>query len=135
MVQIRPPCFLRINIHRWNPEKGGDYGILKKPKGEKEERVSFGRIRITEGETFELNSRHAFGTYDDDSIKPVLRLSFDGKQLEIASLNGNAYPLVSPDRKKKCEVGKQAVKVPVSMAEEKSRGIYILAMSMNLTDS
>jgi hypothetical protein len=48
-----------------------------------------------------------------------LRLSFDGKQLEIASLNGNAYPLVSPDRKKKCEVGKQAVKVPVSMAEEK----------------
>ena len=67
----------------------------------------------------ELSSRHAFGTYDDDSVSSVVKFLFDGKQLEITSLNGNAYPLVSPDRKKKCEVGEETVKVPVSMAEEK----------------
>jgi serine/threonine protein kinase len=110
--------FLRINIYLWNPEKGSDHGILKKPKGDKKVPVSLGSIRITEGESLELNSSHAFGTFDDDSVTPVVRLFFGGNQLEITSLDGKAYPLVSPDRKKKRDVGDDPVTVPVSLAEE-----------------
>lgn len=113
------PGFLRINIYRWNPEKGSDYGILTKPKGEKKVPVSFGSIRITEGESLEINTRHAFGTYDDDSVTPVLKLSFGGSQLEITSLDGKAYPLVSPDRKEKRDVAEEPVTVPVCLAEER----------------
>jgi eukaryotic-like serine/threonine-protein kinase len=107
------PNFARTIITLWDPEEGISGDIFKKPKGDKKVLVSRGSIIITEGEAFELTSRHAFGDLEDDLGSPVVKLSFCGNHMKVSSLDGEVYSLVSPDGKQKLEVGESSTPVPL----------------------
>ena len=77
------PAFVRVLFHLWDPEFN-DASFLLKPDGE---RKVFHLGVVSDGDTFVIDRRLAYGEYEGDVFQGVLSFSLKGKVLSIQSLD------------------------------------------------
>lgn len=99
------PTFATAVFHLWDPGHGPHGGILSKPAGGKSRPVLVGHGAVTEGQTFHITRRLAFGQQTGMADEPVIAATFAGNKLRLQSLDGNAYRLFSATGNRETEVG------------------------------
>jgi DNA-binding helix-hairpin-helix protein with protein kinase domain len=103
-AQARPAFAMGI-FSLWDPAFGPHGGILVKPVGDNKRAVLVGHGAVSEGQTFIITRRLAYGQYKGPINEPVVAVTLAGDRLKLKSLDGNNYPFSSPTGSQKTEVG------------------------------
>ncbi|HPQ71350.1 MAG TPA: serine/threonine protein kinase [bacterium] len=98
------PDFATAVFHLWDPHFGPEGGVLTKPKAEKSQPVLVGHGAVSDGQTFLITRRLAFGITSGLVNEPVVSVTLSGDRIKLKSLDGNTYVLISPSGKQKTEI-------------------------------
>lgn len=98
------PNFVITHFYLWAPDCGPQGGIVTKPKEDKNHPVRMGHGVVSDGETFLVCRRHAFGNSKGPVTEPVLSVTLAGAHIKLRSLDGGTYQLFSPSGSKKTEI-------------------------------
>jgi len=121
------PNYVRVFITLWNPEAGSEKKLgdfVLRPTGESGRRqpVTLAQCLITQGESFALTRRHAFGSSSDSEGSAVIGVSVEESRLYLTSLDDRAYDLVSADGKTRTAVETNGV--ALSLDAKSSWGLH-----------
>ena len=99
------PAFVTAAFHLWDPSFGLKGGILTKPSEAAKRPVLVGHGAFSEGQTFFITRRLAFGHSNGPVYEPVVSMTFAGNRIKLRSVDGKVYHLSSPTGNQQSEIG------------------------------
>ena len=118
-----PAATLAIAVFkRWDPRKGPHGGLLTKPRRGKDVEVRVGHGVVSQGHTFYITRRLAFGLQSGALDGRVIAVTLTGGEVYLKSLDGENYRLVSPSGNRESEVTERGI----SMALTEGKASYRL---------